>query len=49
MHTPRIATTGDLRYHGSPAFGRGVESHLISVLENSRLERDVLPLTGCPL
>lgn len=48
MYGSGIAATGDLRDHGSPAFGCGKLFDL-SVQENSRLERDEFPLTGCPL
>jgi hypothetical protein len=48
MHSPRVAATGDLRDHGLPAPGYGKLLHL-SMQENSRLERDMFPLTGCPL
>jgi hypothetical protein len=43
-----IAATGDLRGHGLPALGCGKLLDL-SVQESSWLERDVFPLTGCPL
>jgi hypothetical protein len=48
MHGSRVAATGDLRDHGLPALGYGKLLDL-SVQENSRLERDEYPLTGCPL
>jgi hypothetical protein len=48
MHDSRVAATGDLRDHGLPALGRGRLLDLF-VQENSRLERDLFPLTGCPL
>jgi hypothetical protein len=43
-----VAATGDLRDHGLPTLGCGKLFDL-SVQEDSRLERDVFPLTGCPL
>jgi len=43
-----VAATGNLRGHGLPALGYGKLLDL-SVQENSRLERDEFPLTGCPL
>jgi hypothetical protein len=45
MHGSRVAATGDLRGHGFPALGYG-ELLALSVQENSRLERDLFPLTG---
>ncbi|KAL6405952.1 hypothetical protein AUP68_10507 [Ilyonectria robusta] len=46
--TALVAATGDLRGHRLPALGCGKLFDL-SVQENSRLGRDLFPLTGCPL